>query len=403
MMFTNIDEAISWIISRRNENSTFEHFKYVCGLLDNPQNDFYTIHVAGTDGKGSTVTFIRDLLMAHGYKVGTLQSPHYLIHQDRIRVNGENITDEAFLRIMNKNYDFFITHDLSMFEMDYLIMCDYFKECHIDIAVVEVGLGGRLDSTNVIDNTKLSIITTIGYDHMDRLGNTLEEICNEKCGIIKKDSKTLIGHLNDSCKDIVKKTCVQRNNEFYELGEYKDLGERTFEFDNEKYCLTSYAKYQMHNASLSLKALQIISEDYPFKIDKQKVKEAINKTIWPCRFEMVKENPRVILDGAHNIHGVEALCESIDSLKGNKCVVFSALKRKEYNKMIEMLNKHCDKLILTSFNYPGVVDLNDYKDSEYAIIENFIEAIDYAIGKYENVIICGSLYFMSDVVHNYKF
>ncbi|MDO4940599.1 MAG: folylpolyglutamate synthase/dihydrofolate synthase family protein [Erysipelotrichaceae bacterium] len=402
-MFTNIDDAISWIIEQRNDESTFEHFKYVCEKLNNPQNNFYMIHVAGTDGKGSTVTFLRDLLMKQGLKVGTLQSPHYLIHQDRIRVNGQNITDEAFLRIMNDYYDFFIENKLSMFEMDYLIMCEYFKQCQIDIAIVEVGLGGRLDSTNVVDNTKLSIITTIGFDHMDRLGDTLQKICFEKCGIIKDNSKVLIGKLNDECIEVVENVCNDKNAKLYSLGQYTDLGERKFAYQGKEYTLTSYAKYQMHNASLAIKALEIIKDDYPIVVDENKVYEAISNTIWPCRFELVKEKPRVILDGAHNIHGVEALCESVDNLKGSKCIIFSALKRKEYQKMIEMLAAHCDELVLTTFNFYGVIDLKDYKDSGYSINDDFIDAIDKAIVKYDNVIICGSLYFMSDVVANYKF
>lgn len=403
MVFTNIDEAINWITKQRNDNSSFDHFKYVCNLIGNPQNNFYVVHVAGTDGKGSTVTFLRDLLIKHGLKVGTLQSPHYLVHQDRIRVDGNNITDEAFLRILNQNLDFFIKHKLSMFEMDYLIMCQYFKECHIDIALVEVGLGGRLDSTNVIDNSKLSIITSIGYDHMDKLGDTLQEICYEKCGIIKDNSKVLIGHLDNDLVNIVEKISKEHNSKLYYLDKYIDLGERKFFYDGEEYCLTSYAKYQMHNASLAIKAFKILCEDYPFNIDVNKVKDAIAHTVWPCRFELVKEKPNVILDGAHNTHGVAALCESINHLKGSKCIIFSALRRKEYDKMIKMLNNHCDELVLTSFNYDGAFDLSEYVSSTYKINKNYKNAIDEAIKNYDNIIICGSLYFLSDVVTNYSF
>jgi len=401
-MFKDIDEAITWVINRRKNDLSFEHFKKAMDLLNNPQDDFYTIHVAGTDGKGSTVTFLRDLLMSHGYKVGTLQSPHYKVHQDRIRVNNVNIKDEAFIRLLNKYYDFIIQENLSMFEIDYLIMCDYFKEEKIDFAIVEVGLGGRLDSTNVVNNTKLSIITTIGYDHMDRLGNSLEEICNEKCGIIKKNSKTLIGHLNKSCEQIVIDKCKALNNEFNKLGEYQDLGSRLFAYEGKEYTLTSFAKYQMHNASLALKAFEIVAKDCDIEIDYSKTKQAIGSSNWPCRFELVKEKPNVFLDGAHNIHGIKALCESIDTLKGSKVVIFSALKRKEYVKMLEELNKHVDKLIITTFDNYEVIDLKEFSN-EYLIDEDYKHAIDEVINQYENVIICGSLYFMSEVVCNYKF
>ena len=400
MMFTNIDDAISWITNRRNENSTFEGFKAVCESLGNPQDSFYTIHVTGTDGKGSTVTYLRDLLMNHGLKVGTLQSPHYLVHQDRIRINNINIADEAFLRILNKHYDFFIEKNLNMFEMDFLIMADYFKENKVDVAIVEVGIGGRLDATNTINNTKLSIITTIGYDHMERLGNTLEEICFEKCGIIKNNSQILVGHIEDNLKKLVKQIASERKSKYYELGKYKDLGDRHYEFEDDDYYLSSFAKYQMHNSALALKAFELIANDLNINIDKAVVKKSIRETKWPCRFELVREKPNIFLDGAHNIHGIEALCESIDSLKGSKCIIFSALKRKEYDKMLEMLYKHSNELVLTTFNYSGVFDINEYKDGKYTINCDYEDAINEAIKKFDNIIICGSLYFLSDVVSN---
>lgn len=400
-MFKTIEEGIDWIQGRKNTGHTFENFKKVCESIGNPQNSFYTIHVAGTDGKGSTVAYLRDLLMNQGYKVGTLQSPHYITHLDRIRINNKNIDADTFLNILNNNYDFFIKNDLSMFEMDYLIMCEYFKNEKIDFAIIEVGIGGRLDATNVVDNTKLSIITTIGYDHMELLGDTLPMICREKCGIIKNNSKVLIGQLNDECKRVVKTIANEKDAEYYELGEFKNLGNRTFEYENSKYNILSYAEYQLHNACLSLKAFNIIANDYGINIDEEKVKYSLNNTLWQNRFEIVKQNPTVILDGAHNIHGIEAVCKSFDKFSGSKCVVFSALKRKEYKKMVDMLNLHSDKVIITTFDNYGVIDIDEFKT--YETNASYIDAIDYAIENYDNVLICGSLYFLSDVVLNYKF
>lgn len=400
-MFENISQAIDWITKRRNNNYSFSHFKEVCDEIGNPQDKLKVIHVAGTDGKGSTVKYLSDLLISHGYKVGTFTSPHYITHQDRIRINDNNIPDETFLSILNEYYDFFVQNELSMFEMDYLIMCKYFIEEKVDYAVIEVGLGGRLDSTNVINNPLLEIITTIGYDHMERLGNTLEEICKEKCGIIKKNSNVLIGHLNDSCKEVVRRISNEKNATLYELDEYQDLGNRRFKFHNEEYEIISYASYQLHNASLSLYAFEILSKLENFKIDYDVARKALKSSIWHARFEIVKNNPRVILDGAHNIHGIEALCDSFDKLEGSKCVIFSALKRKEYHKMIEMINKHCDKLIITTFKNNEVISLDEFKN--FNCDYDYKHAIDEAIKNYDNILVCGSLYFMSEVVLNYKF
>ena len=400
-MFTRTDEALKWIMERRNTRRTFDDFKKICHSLGDPQTDFYTIHVAGTDGKGSTVSYLCDLLMSQGYKVGTFTSPHYLTHLDRIRVDRRNIDEESFLKIINRNYDLSVENDLSMFEIDFLIMCEYFRQEKIDIAIVEVGLGGRLDYTNVIDNTKLSIITTIGYDHMDRLGDTLEEICEEKCGIIKNDSKVLIGHLDENCRRIVKQHVDQKHCELYELKEYTDLGERRFRFHDHEYELSSYASYQLHNASLALYALEIIAEDVGINIDQEAASKALRSSVWHCRFEIIHEDPRVILDGAHNIHGIQALCESFDRLEGSKSIIFSALKRKEYRKMIETLKEHCDRLIVTSFENKDVIDLNELNDFETE--PDYQKAFEKVFCDYDNILICGSLYFMSDVVLNLKF
>ena len=394
-MFRNISDALNWIMQQRKGEMEFSIFKDICAKIGNPQNNFKYIHVAGTNGKGSVVTYLRDLLMSQGYRVGTLQSPHYLTHLDRIRYNGQNIDDNYFLDIMNKNYDFYTSNGLGMFEIDYLIALEYFKEKNVDFVIVEVGIGGRLDSTNVVDNTLLSVITTIGLDHMEKLGDTLEKICYEKCGIIKDNSNVLIGYLEDNLKNIVKDNCQKHHCNYYETQEYLDLCNREFIYDDNKYKLLSYAKYQKNNASLALEAFKILSNLCNFEIDYLHAKDAINKTLWQGRFEIVNENPRVILDGAHNPHGIKALCDSFDLLKGKKCVIFSALKRKDYKTMCQMLKQHSDKLVVTSFDYNGSIDLNDidneYKDSDY------VHAIKEAIKEYDNVLICGSLYFISEV------
>lgn len=399
-MFTNIDEAIAWITSRRRGDNLFSSFKNTMNELNNPQNDFKMIHVAGTDGKGSTVAYLRDLLMSQGYKVGTLQSPHFLVHQDRIRVNNNNIDDESFLRILNKYYDLFIQKGLGMFEMDYIIMCEYFKQEKIDVAVVEVGLGGRLDSTNVVDNPVLSVITTIGYDHMDKLGNTLEEICFEKCGIIKNNSMVVIGELSDNLKAIVKDIAKDKQSEYHELARYKEVNERCFEYKNEVYQIESFAKYQYHNASLAIEAFNLFMNHEGKEIDLDKAKDALSKTIWEGRFQFVKTKPNIIIDGGHNIHGIKALVDSYDYLKGSKLIIFSALKRKEYSKMCELLKAHCDRLIVTSFNSYEAISLDDIKDVETT--NDYISTINANINAYDNILICGSLYFISEVVTRLK-
>lgn len=394
-MFKTIDEALDWIMSSKKGEMTFDQFKRICAELNNPQNGLNIIHVAGTNGKGSTVTFLRDLLMAHGFKVGTLQSPHYLTHLDRIRLNGVNIKEDEFLKILNKNYDFFVSKHLGMFEMDYLIMLEYFKQEEVDFIITETGIGGRLDSTNVVDDTKLSIITNIGLDHTEMLGDTLDKICSEKCGIIKKDSIALVGYIDDNLKNIVKNKCAETSSRYVEVEPYTYIKPKEFNYLNHNYSLLSLASYQMDNAALALKALEILSKEFDFSIDYNKSFEAISNSYWAGRFELVHTSPNVILDGAHNINGVTALCKSYDELSGSKCIIFSALKRKDYRAMYDLLLKHCDKLVVTTFDYSGHIELEDidamYKEANYQ------EAIIEAANQYDNVLICGSLYFISEV------
>ena len=207
--------------------------------------------------------------------------------------------------------------------------------------------------------------------------------------------------LDDECKQVVKKIADEKHCRFYELDGYQDLGERRFVFHDNEYELTSYASYQLHNASLALYGLEIIADIENFNIDLHKAQMGLKQSLWHCRFEIVKEKPLVILDGAHNIHGIEALCASFDHFSGSRCIIFSALKRKEYKKMADLLKFHCDRLIITTFDNHDAIDPDELQ--EYEVDYDYIHAIDEALGTYDNILICGSLYFMSEVVLNYKF
>lgn len=394
-MFNNIDEALDWIVQRKRNNHSFLDFKKLNERLGNSADKLKIIHVAGTNGKGSTITMLRDFLINNGYKVATLQSPHFLTHLDRIRINNINIPEEVFVDKINKYYDLSISENLGMFEIDFLVAIDYFIEEEVDFALIEVGIGGRLDSTNVIKKPLLSIITNIGLDHQDMLGFTLESICKEKCGIIKKDSKTLVGYLDDKLKAIALDTCKKLNNTYHEVSPVLALNDHLFEYKGIVYSLSSMALYQVYNAALALEAYDILVKDYGINYDLAKIKKALRDFFWPGRFEIVCKKPLMIIDGAHNKPGVEALMETFDLLKGTKCIIFSALKRKDYSQMYDILNKHCDEIIVTSFNIQGSIEESDIKGDCY--YKNYKEAIEYAKTRYENILICGSLYFISDV------
>ena len=213
--FNDINSAIDYVINRRNMNLGLENFKKIMSSLGNPQDDFKVIHVAGTNGKGSTISIIRDVLMFNGFKIGTFTSPHLITHQDRIRINNINISDEKFIYYLNKYYDLIEENNLSMFEIDTLIMSVYFKESNIDYGIIETGIGGRLDCTNIFNNPLVSVITTIGFDHIDRLGDTLDKIAYEKAGIIKENSNVVVGYLNDLAMKVIYDKAVSCNCKLY--------------------------------------------------------------------------------------------------------------------------------------------------------------------------------------------
>jgi dihydrofolate synthase/folylpolyglutamate synthase len=396
--FDNIDDCLNWVMSQKSYKGDIFNFRKCMAELGNKQDRLKVIHVAGTDGKGSTVHFIMDALMALGYKVGTLQSPHLLTHLDRIRINDQYIDEKYFLDKVNENYDYFVEHRFSMFDIDYFIMTDYFLDNNVDYAVIEVGLGGRLDSTNVINNTLLSIITTIGYDHMDRLGNTLEEIVREKCGIIKQDSHTLIGKLAPNLVDIVRDTCKSLNNTLYQVKGYEYIAKRHFRYRDQEYHISSFALYQMENASLAIEAIYTLASLEGFEIDFEKLKQGIASSMWLGRFEVINEDPLVIIDGAHNAHGMRALVDSLRQLPKPIVCVFSALKDKEYLKMLEMLKNEVEEITITTFENYRIYDVHSIPEDKMIKVEDdYLKAINDAIDTKKTVIICGSLYFISEV------
>lgn len=396
-MFNNIEEALDFVTNRPRGAISFDDFKKVCLKLDNPQNGFRMIHVTGTNGKGSTITFLRDLLMAHGFSVGTLQSPHFITHLDRIRFNKDNIEKDYFLRWVNNHYDYIFKNNIGMFEIDYLMALDYFRLKKAQFVIVEVGIGGRLDSTNVVDDTALSIITSIDLDHTELLGETKELICKEKCGIIKDNSHVLVSNIDENLKEIVRKCALLSNSKYHELG-YIAEDDDGFVYNGRKYTLNNQPTYQKYNSALALDALYILSDIYKFNVNEKRVDEALYNFVWNGRYEIISANPKIILDGAHNPGGINKLLESFDKEKGRKLIVFSALKRKNFKEMYSMLKKHSDTLVLTTFNYPGVIDRADAIDAIF--VNDYIDYLNKHKHLYDVILICGSLYFISDVYKN---
>ena len=394
--FNDIEEGLQWVMSRHKANHDLKHFKDALKKVGSPQDKLKVVHVAGTNGKGSTCFYLANILKASGYKVGLFTSPYLITHLDRIRINDELISEEEFLTYLNQYYDFIEEYDLAMFEIDFLIACSWYRDRQVDYAIIEVGLGGRDDATNVISKPVVEVITTIGYDHMDRLGYTLEDIAYAKAGIIKKDTTVITGKLLEEPLKVIEEVSRQVGAKHIKYIDYKDIDINHFSFDDQVYEISSLAQYQKQNVSLSLLVAKTLGVD----IHDEKVVETIKDTKWLGRFEVISDKPMVIIDGAHNEEGINALINSFKNLDRPLVVVYSALKDKKGKAMAELLEGSVDELITTQFEMYRADTAENLASKNSLIIKDWKQAIQYGLTKIKDqgtLVVCGSLYFVSQV------
>lgn len=401
-MFKTTHDFIDYCTNRMNKGRfNLDHFKALLEKLGNPQLKLKTVHIAGTNGKGSTTDYLRSILQTAGYKVGTFTSPHLEVHNDRIRINNVYISDEELLEYGNRFYTLIEENELSMFEIDTLIAIYYFCEKNVDIALFEVGLGGRLDATNVI-LPLVSLITSIGYDHMDILGHTLEEISFEKAGIIKENIPLITAEDKENCLFVFKSVCEERSSDFLKIHPAKNviIGDSIqYEYHHLIIQLNTLAIYQIKNSSLAIECALYLRE-LGYTISDENIRMGISSTQWKGRFETISLNPHIIIDGAHNMHGIDALVESTRLCKKPLIIVFSALKDKETEKMIHALVDIGDEVIVTEFEFYRAATLETLSmNNRVTSIRNPYDAIKYAIKQSAGgtCLITGSLYFISEV------
>lgn len=385
-----------WVMSRHNKNHGLTPIRTILNKAGNPQNKIRIIHVAGTNGKGSTCNYLKDILISQGYKTGMFTSPHLVNHRDRIRINDAWIPHDVFMKYLKRYYEDIVEYDLGMFEIDTLIAYTWFYEEHVDYAIIECGLGGRLDSTNVIEKPVLSVITTIAKDHMQILGDRIEQIAFEKAGIIMPYETCAVGMIDTKALTVIERHAWRIHASVKKMPAYRNLGKGIFSFMHDTYALSSLAEYQKQNASLALWCSYLLGID----IHSESVKQAVNQSMWAGRFEKVSENPDVYVDGAHNEEGIEALTASAGCLKRPLITVFSALKDKPGMKMAERLQGISDVLIVTSFHNARADTLDDLSPDGAIKEPSYEKAIEKAVRLSDvkgTVLICGSLYFVSIV------
>lgn len=395
-MFTDIQQAINWVTSRRKSDHHFGDFSAYLASKGNPQLQLKCIHVAGTNGKGSTTNYLRNILQQKGYKVGWFTSPHLVTHLDRIRINDDNIDSAYFLQMVNQYYDEFIQQDLSMFEIDMFISIYYFLDKQVDYCVYEVGLGGRLDSTNVI-RPLVAVITNIEMDHMAILGDNITKIAYEKAGIIKDNIPVVTFEKKPEALDVFKEICQKHHSELILTSDIKNLNiDDHLEYDYKDYhvSLNTLASYQSLNSSLAIETSEVLNRYYDFGISKQEILTGLD-TFWLGRFEKMSADPLVYVDGAHNENGIDKLCQSLDFIKRDKVIIFSALADKEYHKMLKKLISKGEVVVTQFENSRSTSAENLALGFDVKVIDDYRQAIQYGLASNKMVIITGSLYFVS--------
>jgi dihydrofolate synthase/folylpolyglutamate synthase len=384
--------------------------------LDNPQNKFLSIHIAGTNGKGSIASALSSIFNKAGYCVGLYTSPHLVKFNERIRINGVPISDMAVLNAYEAVKDVFAgDREPTFFEYTTAMAFHEFARSKVDWAIVETGMGGRLDATNIL-NPRLSIISNISLEHRQYLGNTIAEITAEKGGIIKQGIPVVTGVKQKEAVEVLKHIAQKQEAPLFRLGEHfrvrKNKGSDTFSYvgtgstwENMKAGLQG--NHQIENAALAIAACEILNRhDTNFNIEQ--IKEGLVKTDWPGRMEVVSQTPYVILDGAHNLMAARKLAKFIsENLAKNKTtLLIGILNDKPYKGMLKPLLPLCRRVILTKPTINRALEpeiLHKFaKDfvEDIEIIPSVKDAFFYAmktVSSDEAICVAGSLYVVGEV------
>ena len=401
MRFQKAEDVIAIIEQRKNRGYGLDHFKQYMASLGNPQNRLRSIHIAGTNGKGSTTNDIRSILQAAGYKVGGFTSPFMITHLDRIRINNQDIREEAFLGITNRYYDSWMEWDLSMFEIDMCIAVFYYLEEQVDFCVFETGLGGRKDATNILQPL-VSVITNIGMDHMEFLGDTLEKIAKEKAGIVKEGIDLITAEDKECCLQVFQKHTASAHAQCIKIGEISNIQETadglSFDYGNVKdVALFGKARYQCRNAALAIEVCLYLQRQGHLRLTEAQLRTGLHQAVWIGRFETISKEPLIILDGAHNADGIHALCETLKQMEDVQ-VLFSVLKDKNFEAMLQELETVCGEILVVPFYNERALDVRLLEGRKHIhLMESYERAIPHALQKVKPLVITGSLYFISDV------
>ena len=363
------EEAMKYITEVGNFGSNYglERTYKLLEHLGNPERDLKLIHIAGTNGKGSTTSMITEILMGEGYKVGMYTSPFIEEFEERIQINRNNIPKESLAILMDeikvavdKVIEAGYNHPTE-FEIITVLMLLYFKKENIDFGVIEVGLGGTLDSTNVIKPI-IQVITSISFDHTNLLGNTLEKIAREKAGIIKKGIPTVIYPQQEEVLKVIKNKCFEMDSELYIANNENlkfenivnlDKPYQLLKYNNEiDILLPLLGEHQIINLSVAMQAIEVLNNKNIIDISIANIVKSIKNVSWKGRLEVLSNNPYVVIDGAHNIQGIKTLSRNIKKYfkYENLYLILGILADKDVEEMIKIITPMAKKVYAVTPN-----------------------------------------------------
>ncbi|MBO4845697.1 MAG: bifunctional folylpolyglutamate synthase/dihydrofolate synthase [Lachnospiraceae bacterium] len=425
MRYNEALEYMAFISSNKGIVPGLESIKELCKRLGDPQDKLKFIHIAGTNGKGSTLAFISSVLTCSGYRVGRYISPTIRDYRERFQINSKMISQSMFSEILEEVKtvcDKMENEGLSYptaFEIETAIAFLYFLKKNCDIVVLECGMGGKDDATNVINTTVLSVITPISMDHMQFLGDSLEKIAMNKCGIIKSDIPVVSGIQQKQVYDVIKKRCKDKNCDLYTLDKESitdikySLVKQSFKLDKTKYEIKLIGVWQIENAALSIKALKVIRDAGYKKITDESIRKGLLSAEWPARFQVVSKKPLLIIDGAHNEDAALRLKESIDIYLKDKEKIFilGMFRDKAVEAVIKTLVLDA-KMIFTcqAPNNPRALRAVELADMVSAFNKNVTccdsveEAVEFAFSMADEntaIIATGSLAYLGRVLDMY--
>ncbi|MGL5973300.1 MAG: bifunctional folylpolyglutamate synthase/dihydrofolate synthase [Oscillospiraceae bacterium] len=420
----NYKDAVNYIENRGRGffKGNLDDIKKIMSELGDPQNNLKFIHIAGTNGKGTTISFISKILKDNGYKVGTTISPYIINFRERIQINGDFISEEDLISLVDevrpivdkleKNNVY-----ISQFALITAISFKYFYKQKCDIVCLETGIGGRFDPTNVIKDNIVSVICSISLDHVEMLGNSVDKIAYEKCGIIKENCTTILYPWQEkSVIDVVKNCVIEKKSKFIlpDITSFKLKSSRFdvnyFHYKNKEYELKYFGEHLAKNAVVSIEIASLLKEK-GFNINLDKLENSIYDTNLYGRMEKVLvKDINILLDGSHNEDGIKQLCGFIETLEcSNKTAIVGVSLNKDIYSILDTLAISFNKIYITEFNSEKSFKSDEIK--KFIKTRNYnIEIINYLDIDFLNLqklnnsklfVFCGSLYFISDVRNKY--